>query len=280
MIEVISTGIYSTIQDQGRFGFRNQGVPISGVMDSSSANLANALLNNKESCALLETTIIGPILKFHQNTFIAITGANCLLKINGNPVCLNTVHEIYKGDILNIGKATSGVRNYLAVSGGFQNEFVLNSHSYYIDISKNSTLIKGEHMTISKPSSAILNRTKITPLYFNSKKHSLEVNKGPEFDLLDEQSKELLFQNKFRISPQSNRMAYQLDQVQRLSAAEIITSSVQPGTVQLTPSGKSIILMRDCQTTGGYARVLQLTEQAINQVAQSRTTESINFTLK
>jgi len=280
VVEVIATGIYSSIQDQGRFGFRNIGVPISGVMDNYSANLANALLNNNKQCAVLETTLVGPVLKFHQDTFISVTGAKCLLKINDGPRDLNTVHEIFKGDVLSMGKTTSGMRNYLAVSGGFQTPLVLNSRSYFAGISKNQTIRKGEYIKIIQPVSPILNRTKITPVYIDSKQHSIEVSKGPEFELLDEKSKEILFQNKFILSSQSNRMAYPLKSVDGLNANEIISSSVQPGTVQLTPSGKPIILMRDCQTTGGYSRVLQLTEQATNLLAQKRPDESIYFTLK
>ncbi len=284
MIEVITPGIYSSIQDQGRFGFRNLGVPLSGVMDSNSANLANALLNNHQKCAVLETTFVGSILKFHQETFIAITGANCSIKINNKSIALNTTHKIYQNDILNIGKSTLGVRNYLAVSGGFKSDLVLNSRSFFTGISERQTIQKGEYIKISKTTAPIINRTKIKPRSFDSKPQSIKVKKGPEYDLLDKKSKETLLQKQFNISTLSNRMAYQLEPYSlpknSLKADEIITSSVQPGTVQLTPSGNPIILMRDCQTTGGYARVLQLTESAINRLAQKRPNESIYFTLK
>ncbi|MCF6317909.1 MAG: biotin-dependent carboxyltransferase family protein [Proteobacteria bacterium] len=281
MIEVITTGIYSSIQDQGRFGFRNIGVPVSGVMDSFSANLANALLNNHKQCAVLETTFVGPVLRFHQETFIAITGADCLPKINDKPICLNSAHKILKGDILNMGSTITGIRNYLTVAEGFQSEFVLNSRSYYAGITENQTLIKGEFIKTPKLNRPIINRTKTTPRNTCSKQQSIEVKKGPEFNLLDKKSQKLLFREKFKISSQSNRMAYQLEPEPHgfLETQEIITSSVQPGTVQLMPSGKPIVLMRDCQTTGGYSRVLQLTEKAINQISQKRPNDFVFFTL-
>jgi allophanate hydrolase subunit 2 len=49
--------------------------------------------------------------------------------------------------------------------------------------------------------------------------------------------------------------------------------------VQLTPSGKIIVLMRDAGVTGGYPRILQLTEDSINQLAQKKTGDSISFQL-
>ena len=74
-------------------------------------------------------------------------------------------------------------------------------------------------------------------------------------------------------------MAYMLGGWEGLSASEIITAPVQPGTVQLTPSGQCVVLMRDAQTTGGYARILQLTEQAINILSQKPGGSLLNFRL-
>ena len=74
-------------------------------------------------------------------------------------------------------------------------------------------------------------------------------------------------------------MAYQLEDLLENNLEAIITSLVLPGTVQLTPSGKLIVLLRDCQTTGGYQRVLQLKESAMNIMAQKYTGSKINFKL-
>jgi antagonist of KipI len=41
-----------------------------------------------------------------------------------------------------------------------------------------------------------------------------------------------------------------------------------------------IVLMRDCQTTGGYPRVLQLTEKAINTLSQKLTGSALKISLK
>ena len=75
-------------------------------------------------------------------------------------------------------------------------------------------------------------------------------------------------------------MAYQLAPTFDNALDPILTAPVLPGTVQLTPSGQLIVLMRDCQTTGGYPRVLQLTEDAISILSQKTTGNSLKFRLK
>jgi allophanate hydrolase subunit 2 len=136
MIEVIKSGLYSTIQDLGRFGFENYGVPISGSMDQFSSIISNKLLGNKDQDAVMEITMTGPVLKFLEKTKISITGADISPSINNNPVKLNVVHDINKGDLLSFGKLKYGIRSYLSVSGGFSTKEVMGSKSMYPNITK------------------------------------------------------------------------------------------------------------------------------------------------
>jgi allophanate hydrolase subunit 2 len=105
----------------------------------------------------------------------------------------------------------------------------------------------------------------------------IDVLKGPEFEMLSKTQKDALFSKPFIVSKNNNRMAYQLTETLSNNLDSIITSSVLPGTVQLTPSGKLIVLMRDCQTTGGYPRILQLKESSINVLAQKFADSEISF---
>ena len=82
MLKVIKPGLWTTLQDHGRFGYRHLGVPVSGVMDERSANLANLLLNNAPSTALLEITLTGPELEFQKSTQVAIAGADISPRLN------------------------------------------------------------------------------------------------------------------------------------------------------------------------------------------------------
>ena len=104
----------------------------------------------------------------------------------------------------------------------------------------------------------------------------MKVFRGPEYDLLSTNSKKKLFKNEFTINT-NNRMAYNLEETLQVDIKTIISSPVLPGSVQLTPSGKIIILHRDCQTTGGYPRILQLDTNSLNNLSQLKSNDKIKF---
>jgi allophanate hydrolase subunit 2 len=108
----------------------------------------------------------------------------------------------------------------------------------------------------------------------------LECFKGPEFDLLNEHQQKKIQTQLFTISKDNNRMGYKLNEILANNLPQILTSAVLPGTLQLTPSGKLIVLMRDCQVTGGYPRILQLNEASIHKLAQKTTNNRLRFELK
>ncbi|MFT5737788.1 MAG: allophanate hydrolase subunit 2 [Maribacter sp.] len=107
----------------------------------------------------------------------------------------------------------------------------------------------------------------------------LKVYKAPEFDMLTETQLQVLFSKDFTVAKENNRMAYQLNEMLEGHNHSMLTSATLPGTVQLTPSGKLIILMKDGQTTGGYPRILQLSDKAIAILAQKRQGATISFKL-
>lgn len=280
MIKVLKTGFYSTIQDCGRIGFQEYGVPISGTMDNYSALIANTLLHNDINDAVLEITMTGPTLQFNCNTSICITGADISPKLNEVTIKLNSVISINENDILSFGKLNYGFRCYLAVFGGFQSEMIMNSRSMYNGITSQSILAIKDELAILEYSDNIKKANasiKVKTNHYTTKE--IEVFKAPEFELLTKSQQHKLLLKEYTIAKENNRMAYQLEETLKNNLKPIITSLVLPGTVQLTPSGKLIVLMRDCQTTGGYPRVLQLKESAINILSQKIARNSICFKL-
>ncbi len=281
MVEVITPGFFTTIQDIGRTNYHQYGVPYSGVMDAKSAKIANALLGNGEDAAVLEITMTGPTLKFHSNTVISITGADISPKLNESSIVLNRSITIEKGDILSFGKLNYGFRCYLAIFGGFQTEMVMNSRSMYKMITTEYVIKKKDSLSILRLNEQRFKANaalKIDTTHF--KDEVLTVYKGPEFDNLSKQQQQQIYTEKFTISKDNNRMAYQLENVIENQLKPIITSLVQPGTLQLTPFGKLIVLMRDGQTAGGYPRILQLTNGAIDKLSQKYTGKTIRFKIK
>mgnify|MGYP002630491746 CR=1 FL=1 len=280
MIKVLNPGFYSTIQDSGRKGFQQYGVPYSGVMDAYSAALANHILGNDENAAVIEMTMTGAKLQFHCVTNICISGADMTPTLNGIQIQLNKSIKIQSEDVLSFGKLNKGFRCYLAVLGGFKTEGVMNSQSMYKGITTQFKISKNDELKIDTNNLFIDSKNasiKVNNEHFFTNK--IDVFKGPEFEFLSENQQEFLLQNEFTISKDNNRMAYQLLELLENTLEPIITSAVLPGTIQLTPSGKLIVLMRDSQTTGGYPRVLQLSEASINVLAQKFTGASITFIL-
>lgn len=279
-VEVISPGLFSTIQDQGRFGFRKYGSPTAGVMDEQSAALANHLLNNHSSSPVLEITMTGPKLLFSTSTLISIAGADISPKLNEHSISINKVIAIQKGDILSFGALRYGCRCYLAIKDGFQTEYILNSYSYFSNITTNNRIKKGDQLPIKKhvAKQSHFSTVKIDDEFF--KTINIKCSKGPEYHLVS--NSEIVFQSNFSISNDSNRMGYRLDgpAIPYPTAFEMLTSSVLPGTVQLTPSGQLIILMKDCQTTGGYPRILQLTTDGINKLSQKKAADLVALVLQ
>lgn len=277
-IQVIKPGYYESIQDLGRFGYASIGVPTSGVMDAVSAHLANALIRNSQRHAVLEMALIGPVLMFQNDAVIAITGADMLPKLNGIAVKMQTKLAVKTGDILTFGKAVYGCRAYLAVKNGFRTEQKLNSYAAFKGITQSVKLEKGIILPIGKQLKIFRfghSSVKVDARHFNTA--VFEVYKGPEFELLTSKQQDFLLSNDFQITKNS-RMAYQFADVPSLvHKHEILTSAVMPGTIQLTQSGKLMALMKDCQTTGGYPRILQLSDDAISFLAQKNTSQKIKF---
>lgn len=278
MLKVLKSGFYTTIQDTGRFGLRDKGVPISGIMDMETVSKLNALLENKEDAAVLEITMTGPTLEFEEDTFITLGGAEFSITLNNEPIDSFTVIKIKAGDILSYGRLKKGFRGYLAIKGGFKSDKVLNSRSYYPSINpkgiiKDRALIPYEKTDTFKPK---LSEMKVDDLL---DENIVQVGKGPEFMLLSDKQLEYLFFKEFTVANENNRMAYQLNEELSGHKVSMLTSATLPGTVQFTPSGKLIILMKDGQTTGGYPRILQLTDKAISILAQKKAGDTIKFKL-
>ncbi|MBT3559975.1 MAG: biotin-dependent carboxyltransferase family protein [Flavobacteriaceae bacterium] len=279
MIKVIDPGFYTSIQDKGRFGFQNYGVPVSGCMDENSAEIANQILENLTSSALLELTMTGCSLEFKKDTIIAVTGSDMNAKLNGSSIQMYNKIDVKKGDLLSFDRFEYGFRTYIAFQGGIKSEKVMKSRSMYNGITKSFKIQKNDKIVLNNSinKSRSTNQEKIQKLILSD---NIECYKGPEFHKLSKENKENLLKKQFSISNNHNRMGYILNEKIKNNIKPIITSHVMPGTVQLTPGGKIIILMRDCQTTGGYPRILQLTNSAINILSQKMTNSEIKFNIK
>ena len=279
MLRVEKAGLMTSVQDLGRRNYRHLGVPVSGACDLLAAARVNALLENDSSDAVLECTMQGPVLEFGEPTYIALSGGHMDAELNGEPIEMEQVYEVGQGSTLRCGHITEGLRSYIGIKGGIQSPLLLGSRSYFYPVTSHGKLREGDQLDYIPFDAYAPKLLKMSPsrLY---KEMELTVYPGPEFDSLEQQQRELLFGKEFSLSKDHDRMACQLLETLPPHRWRMITSATLPGTVQLTPSGQLIILMRDGQTTGGYPRILQLDARSLNILAQKRQGDLVRFRTK
>ncbi len=278
MLKVLKSGFFTSVQDSGRFGYRDKGVPVAGAMDGYTFRNLNMLLENDRDAAVIEITMTGPTLLFEENTFIALGGAEMSATLNNEPIQNHKNYRVSAGDILSYGKLERGFRAYLAIKDGFRSKSVLGSQSMYVPITELNHLEDRAHVPyqVNQTFEPRITEFKLDDLLDET---LLEAHPGPEFKTLHDKQLEAIFFKEFTIAKENNRMAYQLNEAIGEHQISMLTSATLPGTVQLTPAGKLIILMKDGQTTGGYPRILQITDQAISILAQKKFGDTVSIKL-
>lgn len=277
MLTVLKAGLFTTIQDNGRHHCTHLGVPTSGAMDRKSAHISNLMLDNDVNCAVLECTFMGPTLCFDQPTCIAISGAKIQTFVNEVEMDTSTHLTIKAGDTVSFGKLEEGCRFYISIKGGFMTEEIWKSRSTCVTAGILKPIKRGQQISYNTNEDAPTTSVSIPRILGNKR---LDVFKGPEYSLLSESQQKEILRQSFTILPESNRMAYRTKHAFDFSHLHsIISSGTMPGTVQLTSSGDLICLMRDAQTTGGYPRILQLSEASICDLSQLKANESFHFNL-
>lgn len=287
MLEIISAGMLTTIQDGGRRGFQKFGVPVSGAMDLYALAVANILVDNEQTEAALEMTLVGCTAKFTQSAVFAVCGGDFDLTLGGAPIEMSRAYRANVGDILAIGGAKSGCRAYLAVQGGFEIEPVLESGSTYLKGGFGGNfgraLKAGDCLKLrgtDAPISDLTNR--FAPIWRLPPVKNLRVVLGPQDDLFSERGIATFLGENYKISPASDRMGYRLEGEQIEFAPEqdgnIISDGVTMGSIQV-PAGKPLIMMADRQTTGGYAKIATVISADLPICAQCKPGDTVKFEL-
>lgn len=279
MLKFSKSGFYTTLQDTGRFGYRDKGVPVSGAMDTFSAAFVNKILLNREDAAVLEITMTGPEIIFELDTYIAVAGASFDMELDGVAIENNRVYKVVGGSLLSFGRLLNGFRAYLGIKNGFQTDMILGSRSLFVPITPKNHYKDGDVIPYMECKESIAPLEKPFVGQNRVVDSVLEVYQGPEYPILADKDLEKLFSKSLSVAKENNRMAYQINETISGHTISMLTSATLPGTVQLTPSGKLIVLMKDGQTTGGYPRILQLSDNAICVLAQKMAMEQFTFKL-
>jgi biotin-dependent carboxylase-like uncharacterized protein len=262
-ITVLSPGLFTTIQDEGRWGHQHLGVPVSGPMDPLAHRLANVIVGNARDAATLEATLAGPALRFDQPATTAVTGGDLSVTLDGADVPRDAAVACRAGSVLRFGERRSGARAYVAVGGGIATPAVLGSRATHVLTHLGGVagraLRAGDRLPVgAAPSPHKLPAERLTPLPKPAGGARLRVLRGPQDGVATPETFEMLGKVRFTISAQSDRMGYRLvadRPIPTTSGGQMISDVAFTGGLQVPPSGDPILLMADRQTTGGYPQI-------------------------
>jgi antagonist of KipI len=260
-LTVIRPGMLTTIQDLGRWGLQDFGVPVAGPMDMYSHLLANRLVGNDDRAAALEVTLIGPELRADADLVCAVAGATFALTINGSPVALHTAFDLPNGGSLRFGERSAGARTTLAVWGGIDVEALFGSRAVSL-ISKmgpfgGRALKSGDILPIGEAMSSRATPSSEAALSLPAGGTRLRVIPGPHEYMFTPAAYQTLYHSRFMVTTSSNRMGYRLEgpPLAHSGPADILSEATPIGSLQVPASGQPILLMADRQTTGGYPKI-------------------------
>lgn len=292
MLKILKSGMQTTVQDLGRFGYQKYGVIASGAMDPYALRVANLLAGNGENAAALEITLTGPSIRFEKDLFIAICGGDLSPKIDGQDAGMWRTIAVRKGQTLAFGQPLSGCRSYLAVSGGIAVPEVMNSKSTYLRAEiggfHGCALKNGDEVQVNPLSpereAALKNAANgetdwLTPPLRYSGQPVIRMMKGRQFNLFNEESKKRIFTDFFSVSSNSDRMGYRLEgtKLSLEKAAELISEAVAFGSIQVPADGNPIVLLADRQTTGGYPKIGQVASVDLPLISQLKPGDRLCF---
>ena len=276
-LTVISPGIHSSIQDEGRFGFRKYGIPQSGAMDIQALHKANRLVSNPENFPAIEVSVNHIKLQASQKTSFAATGASALVTINQKAVNMYSSYQLSAGDELSVELKNEGMYTYLGIGGLIQANQDFNSFSTYLMGGFGGIdggLLKKGDIIETEENNSFTKREENQYKHIEVDELEIRIMKGPEWFML----KDLPTRFSYKILPSSNRMGIRLSGPKlSVDGNEVISSAVIPGIIQLPGNGEPIILMNDCQTTGGYPRIGKVVDEDMGKLAQLRPGKKIRF---
>jgi biotin-dependent carboxylase-like uncharacterized protein len=264
-LEVIDVSGLATIQDAGRHGWRRFGVPISGPMDPFALRAANALASNAVECAALEIGLSDTTLQALEDCVIAVTGAGYKLSIYIWEFPLWSSFFVRAGWKIHFNKMDGGMWAYLAISGGFQTELVLDSRSTYLrgalggfkgrQLQADDVIKTGNFSHSSFESAVHTLPEEARPAY--TQNPIIDVILGPQTKYFTDESVETFLSGEYSISLTSDRMGYRLEgpALTHHNKSELISEGMTFGTIQVPANGQPIVMMADCPTTGGYPKI-------------------------
>lgn len=276
---VVRAGALTTVQDQGRPGHAHLGVPRSGALDGPAAALANRLVGNRPGAAVLETTLNGCAVRPRSTVTVAVAGAPCPVTVDGRAVAWGAPVRVPGGALLEVGAALSGVRAYVAVSGGVAVEPVLGSRS--TDLLSGlgpPPLADGTVLPLGDPE-GLHARVDVAPQPAPPAELVLRVTPGPRDDWFTPRALRTFTSRTYRVSSASNRIGLRTEgpALDRARPGELPSEGMVLGAVQVPPDGRPVVFLADHPTTGGYPVIAVVRDRDLAAAAQAAPGTPVRF---
>lgn len=275
------------MQDGGRVGYQDVGVPRSGPLDRVAFQLANALVGNAPDAPLLELLLQGPTLKVAADSVrIALVGAAAAIEIRSpepQRIAVGQSVLLQRDDVFRIGSLGDSLCAYLAIEGGIDVPRVLGSAATYV-----RGALGGVNGRRLQPRDRIaLKRNAVGARGERALNHpfDLELDQpirvviGPQADYFSDSAIDTFLSSEYTVSPQADRMGYRLDgpTLEHAKGYNIVSDGIVSGSVQVPGTARPIVLMVDNQTTGGYPKIATVISSDIPVVARRKPGRAIRF---
>ncbi|MFE7273082.1 biotin-dependent carboxyltransferase family protein [Streptomyces sp. NPDC057623] len=276
---VVRAGALTTVQDLGRPGHAHLGVPRSGALDGPAAALVNRLVGNGPEAAVLETTLNGCAVRPRSTVTVAVGGAPCRVAVDSRPVAWGAPVRVPAGALLEVGAAMSGVRSYVAVSGGITVEPVLGSRS--TDLLSGlgpPPLADGTVLPLGR-ATRLHACVDVAPQPSPPAELVLRVMPGPRDDWFTPAAVHAFTSRAYLVSPASNRIGLRTEgpALERATTRELPSEGVVLGAVQVPPDGRPVVFLADHPTTGGYPVIAVVRAADLPAAAQAVPGTPIRF---
>ena len=302
MIEIVSPGLFATVQDLGRPGLAALGVGESGAADAGSLARANHLAGNPAEAAGLELTFGGLVARFSEPATVALAGAPCPVSVDGVGAGMDAVIELAAGAELRVGRPSLGLRTYLAVRGGIAVPLVLGSRSTDVLAGLGpAVLVKGAVLPVGAalPVGATVDTSALGATEAAGARHRpapagardeaapwpdvpvLTLVAGPRDDWFTEDALRRLVAEPYLCTTESNRVGMRLSglDLPRRRTGELPSEGMVRGSLQVPPSGQPILFLADHPVTGGYPVIAVVAGGDLDSAAQVRPGQSVRFEL-
>lgn len=284
-IRILNGGFLTTVQDMGRYGSQETGMAVSGVMDTRAAALADILVGNDENEAVLEVTMMGPIMEFTEDELIAVTGGDLGAKVDGKPLPRYEAVLIKAGQTVSFGGMYGGSRAYMAFAGGLDVAVVMGSRSTNLKAKiggiEGRKLGAGDEIGFRSPKTWLpsMAARKLPLPELSSREHTLRVVMGPQDDCFTEEGISTFLGSAYTISNEYDRMGCRMEGpvIAHKNGGDIITDGISFGAVQVPSHGNPIVMMADHQTTGGYTKIANVISVDLPVLAQCMPGMKIHF---